>query len=124
MIRRGMATGANRFRRVGVPVRPRRGWSSRVHSEQDRPGPHRRDDRRRVCDEDSVSLRSLIGMSHEGGWSDSEADRSGASVKALVPHRDCEICRAECKRTGEMYRVSPAELMSYCKRAGSSLDVG
>ena len=29
-------TDANRFRRAGVAVRPRRGWSSRVHSGQDR----------------------------------------------------------------------------------------
>ena len=28
-------TVANRFRRAGVPVWPRRGWSSRVHSQQD-----------------------------------------------------------------------------------------
>jgi hypothetical protein len=68
--------------------------------------------------------RSLIGMSREAGRSDTKADRSGAGVKALVPHRDCEICRAECKRTGEMYRVSPAELMSCCKQTCSSLDVG
>ena len=63
-------------------------------------------------------------MSREDGWGDSEADRSGAGVKTLVPHRDCEICQAECKRTGEMHRVSPAELMSCCKQTGSSLDVG
>jgi len=63
-------------------------------------------------------------MSHEGGWSDSEADRGGSGVKALVPHRDREICRAERKRTGEMNGVSPAELMSCCKRTGSLLDVG
>lgn len=29
-------TVANRFRRAGVPVRARRGWSSRAHSEEDR----------------------------------------------------------------------------------------
>ena len=29
-------TVANRFRRAGVPVRPRRGWTSRVHTEQER----------------------------------------------------------------------------------------
>ena len=63
-------------------------------------------------------------MSHGGGWSDSEADRSGASVKALVPHRDREIGRAERKRTGEMNGVSPAELMRCCKRTGRPLDVG
>ena len=63
-------------------------------------------------------------MSHEGGRSDSEADRSSAGVKALVPDRDGEICRAECKRTGEMYRVGPAKLMRCCKQTGSSLDVG
>lgn len=75
-------------------------------------------------DEHSVSPRSRIEMSRKDGWSDSEADRSGAGVKALVPHRDGEICRAECKRTGEMHRISPAELMRCCKRTGSSLDVG
>ena len=58
---------------------------------------------------DEESMRS--GMSHEGGRGDSEADRSSAGVKALVPHRDREICRAECKRTGEMNCVGPAELM-------------
>ena len=63
-------------------------------------------------------------MSPEGGWSDSEADRSGAGEKALVPHRDREICGAECKRTGEMNGVRPAELMCCCKRTGSPLDLG
>ena len=29
-------TVANRFRRAGVPVRPRRGWTSRVHAEHER----------------------------------------------------------------------------------------
>ena len=29
-------TVANRFRRAGVPVRPRRGWTSRVHAKRDR----------------------------------------------------------------------------------------
>ena len=63
-------------------------------------------------------------MSPEGGWSNGEADRSGAGMKALVPDRHREICRAEYKRTGEMHGVGPAELMSLCKRTGSTLDVG
>lgn len=29
-------TVANRFRRAGIPVRPRRGWTSRAHAEHDR----------------------------------------------------------------------------------------
>ena len=29
-------TVANRFRRAGIPVRPRRGWRSRVHAEHNR----------------------------------------------------------------------------------------
>jgi hypothetical protein len=29
-------TVANRFRRAGVPVRPRRVWTSRVHAEHER----------------------------------------------------------------------------------------
>jgi hypothetical protein len=63
-------------------------------------------------------------LSRERGWSDSEADRSGAGVKALVPDRNREICRAECECAGEMHGVGPAELMSRCKRPGSQLDVG
>jgi hypothetical protein len=36
------------------------------------------------------SIRSSrIGMSRKSGWSDGEADRNGADVKALVPHSDC-----------------------------------
>jgi hypothetical protein len=63
-------------------------------------------------------------MSAKGGWCDGQADRSGAGVKALVPDRDREICRAECECAGEMHGVGPAELMSRCRRAGSPLDVG
>jgi hypothetical protein len=40
-----------------------------------------------------------VGTSTDGGRCDREPDRAGAGVKALVPHRDREICRAECKRT-------------------------
>jgi hypothetical protein len=73
---------------------------------------------------DSVSLRLRIGISREGGWSDRKADRSGAGMKAPVPHRDRESCRADRERTGEMHRVTTAEMMSCCKRTCSSLDVG
>jgi hypothetical protein len=41
-------------------------------------------------------MRSFrIGMSRKSGWGDSETGRRGAGVKALVPHRDREIGRAE-----------------------------
>lgn len=63
-------------------------------------------------------------MSPEGGWSDSEADRRSAGVKALVPDRDREIFGAECKRARKVNGISSAELMGDCKRAGNPLDVG
>ena len=63
-------------------------------------------------------------MLREAGRSDSEADCSGAGVKALVPHRDRKVSGAERKCTGEMNGVSPAKLMSGCERTGDTLDVG
>jgi hypothetical protein len=76
------------------------------------------------CATDDRIAQSLIGISPEGAWSDSEADRRSTGVQALVPRRDGEICGTECQRTGEMDGVSAAELMSCCKRTGSSFDLG
>lgn len=61
-------------------------------------------------------------MSTEDGWGDGEANRDGAGVKALVPHRDREIGRAEGKRARKMNGVSPAELMRCRKRTGGPPD--
>ncbi len=63
-------------------------------------------------------------QSPQGGWSDTEADRSGAGVEAVIPHRDREICGADRESAGEMNGVRPTKPMSRRERPGGPLNIG
>lgn len=65
---------------------------------------------------------NAIGKSAEGCRSHTKSDRDSTSVKALVPHSDCEIRRAKRERAGEMDGISTAELMGRRQRTRVLLD--
>ena len=102
------------------------GWRRERLSSRFRSSPT--DHRTQMCSRSASGTTSdpnhVRAASSEVGRRHSEADGCSTTVKAPVPRRNREICRAECNGTGEMNGVSASEVVTRRQRTCHSPDVG